>query len=901
MQHLLFASFGMCLIASVSYILRRVVKRDAVIQYWVQATMILLAALMFPVQWLACYMNPPAIVISGLAESWRVGDSDAAAAEPEAFIPSETHESSLTTAVPRAPLPGLVRESPASRLSESPAGWIDRVSESALSVVALGVAETVYRLGVAVLVVLVTLRILATFHLILRCQPLDDRQLSELCAVTVGPGVKCRQARSVRSPSCLMLPYRMIVLPDREDWGLSLEHVRCVLQHEAVHLERCDWLMGWVQEWLKIALWFHPLVWWMSRRFDEDRELSCDAIVVRNHQNAKTYANAVLACCEPSHGPRWQLIAGFDSSAGLRRRFEMLAFADQKTSHTKIVLTVLGTLFAISVATAIQSTVMLAAPPRVDHAKRDTHVEPDGTATVDDDNDGLSNFAEKHKYLTDPDNADTDGDGIPDGDWNERREYQYTIRSVVQVMRPVTAEFLNDAFQDVKILDATEQYVELEVFHYPFNTVASTIQGDPNWRRNTASMRRWVRPGPSSDWTPEMQSELKRQLSADGIDIDRLDDRQIVEQVSKWLCDRAAYVDGFTTFITGWDDSGNPYIPDGFDEAIARELKKSGLTLEQHWQREVSAKGMFHHKTHGSCTSSAIYLNGCLKAMGIPTRTVYCIPIIDASDEREFDLLRNVKQPAVRSHLVAALRGLKQSWSSHTLNEVYVGGQWHRLNYSHLGQGIYDRKLFGLMTHIGTFNDWADAKAHETIGRRQRAGGPRDVFGYNNPYSTISLRDEMGPHCKIELPKLNFRPHVVERIFWTDDEALPKTIRENCERRDRFGFIAQLSGVESMDQLRMFLDQADLRVFLEPSNKELPVVKIGFDKGCIWVDGDQAMIYVPFGPSDIHDLEKNAEYAFVPRDQSAAKGFPLSAHITAVRQTDLPDIGPDLRKLLPIR
>ena len=58
-------------------------------------------------------------------------------------------------------------------------------------------------------------------------------------------------------------------------------------------------------------------------------------------------------------------------------------------------------------------------------------------ADPDRDGDGLSDFQERHKYFTDPDKADSDGDGIPDGDADERREYTYTVRTVVQVMRPV--------------------------------------------------------------------------------------------------------------------------------------------------------------------------------------------------------------------------------------------------------------------------------------------------------------------------------------------------------------------------------------------------------------------------------------------------------------------------------
>jgi hypothetical protein len=53
---------------------------------------------------------------------------------------------------------------------------------------------------------------------------------------------------------------------------------------------------------------------------------------------------------------------------------------------------------------------------------------------LDTDRDSLSDFQEQHKYGTDPRKMDSDADGVPDGDWVERREYTYTVRSVVHVM-----------------------------------------------------------------------------------------------------------------------------------------------------------------------------------------------------------------------------------------------------------------------------------------------------------------------------------------------------------------------------------------------------------------------------------------------------------------------------------
>src|SRR5262245_34478955 len=101
---------------------------------------------------------------------------------------------------------------------------------------------------------------------------------------------------------------------------------------------------------------------------------------------------------------------------------------------------------------------------------------------VDTDRDGLSDFQEIHKYFTDPKKGDSDNDGTDDADWHERREYTYTIRTVVYVLRPCNTEVVNDDYQDAKILAETKNYIQLEVVHYPLNTCAEGIQGQKSWR-----------------------------------------------------------------------------------------------------------------------------------------------------------------------------------------------------------------------------------------------------------------------------------------------------------------------------------------------------------------------------------------------------------------------------------
>lgn len=514
----------------------------------------------------------------------------------------------------------------------------------------------------------------------------------------------------------------------------------------------------------------------------------------------------------------------------------------------------------------------------------------------DSDGDGLSDFQEQHKYLTDPAKSDSDGDGVPDGDWKERREYQYTVRSVVQVMKPVTIEFLNDDYQDARLLDETEKYVEMEVIHYPFNTVASTIGSDPDWRKTiqdpSLELGKWLEPGATSDWTPKLREEIRAELAKSGIEVDQLNDRQLVESASKWLLKRAEYQDGFSCFSTAFDENGKPYVPEAMKSAVGRD---SDLTPEEQWEIEISAAGMFRNQKRGSCSSSAIYLNGCLRALGMPTRTILCIPIVDANDESEIRMIQMLQQPAVRRDLSGAIGQLKGSWASHTYNEVFVDGRWRRLNYDRLGQNIYDPGMFGLMTHVATFHDWADAKMHETIGARQ-ASRANDVFGGPNPYSTISLRDSIGEHCKIEMPKAEQVVLNVERIHWTDSNELPPEIKANCQRKGRFGLIAEVTGFRDQTQLRQFLANADMRVHMEVAEevdqpdpepgKSLVRLGVGFDAGCYWISNNLLRIYVPFGKGDQRDLIPDATYRFRPQNRNPDSVWKTSGELTISRAQD---------------
>jgi hypothetical protein len=375
----------------------------------------------------------------------------------------------------------------------------------------------------------------------------------------------------------------------------------------------------------------------------------------------------------------------------------------------------------------------------------------------DRDDDGLSDFQETHKYLTDPNNPDTDADGIGDGDWDERREYTYTVRTILQYMPPFDAAVLNDDFQDARLLEKTDDHIEVEVIHYPFATAADSIDANPNWRTDYADMTEYLKPAPATNWDAKMRKDLLAALKGDGISIDKLTDKQVVDRVSSWLMRRSRYLDKvFTTFYV-YFPQGKPAVWPGLEAAFRREFARDcnnyDWKIDQHLEHELLGKGMFYNKTHGSCTSVAIYLTTVLRALGIPTRMIMACPAVDASDERQVKMVQDrISHHRVRLTMLRSLDRSSSGFTNHTFNEVYVGNRWHRLNYTKLGQPILDEHLFGLHTHLYTFNDLSDVNMAPTWGRRYARGLTDSYFTHSNPYSAITISDLFGCHSSIPNP-----------------------------------------------------------------------------------------------------------------------------------------------------
>ena len=503
-------------------------------------------------------------------------------------------------------------------------------------------------------------------------------------------------------------------------------------------------------------------------------------------------------------------------------------------------------------------------------------------AILDTDGDGLSDFHETHKHLTDPAKADSDGDGIPDGDWRERREFTYTVRAVMHVIKPINAETLTDDYQDGRVLDEHKDYVEIEVILYPFNTVADAIKDDAS--PGGADLQDYLRPGPTTNWDAAMAQQLRDDLATGGIDLDKLSDSEKAAQLAQFLMQRVNSEDSFTTFAVEFEN-GQPIVPEIFQQGWKQELAERNRTMEEQFNHELLGKGMYQNQTMGSCTSAAIYLSTGMKAAGIPARSIICTPVTDGSDSHERSLIKNLNNHRVRRIVERAHQRHGRSWASHTFNEVWINGRWRRLNYNRLGQNILDETYLGLMVHVNTYRDHADAGL-SAWGRRN-AGDKNDVCGNSNPYSCVSLSDKFGPYCKLENPPAEaaLAQLTIEKTYWYHEQGDNPRVTTELQDPETAGHLFLVVKEEaSLDDYSEFFNAVE-KTFALITEGEEPV--IGFaSRGC-WIDSSRGVrdfyIYIP--PEQYEKLISGKTYRLVGNKSDAAQKWAIADGLKIVPPT----------------
>ncbi len=156
------------------------------------------------------------------------------------------------------------------------------------------------------------------------------------------------QSCRVESPVALGLLRPVILLPAAILAGLSVSQLEAILAHELAHIRRWDYLVNLVQTAVETLLFYHPAVWWISRRIRLEREHCCDDVAVGICGSPARYAESLSAVEELRAAvPRLALAAGGSGGSELAWRIRrLLGVGGDRARHAGWWLVMVGVITA---------------------------------------------------------------------------------------------------------------------------------------------------------------------------------------------------------------------------------------------------------------------------------------------------------------------------------------------------------------------------------------------------------------------------------------------------------------------------------------------------------------------------------------------------------------------------
>jgi uncharacterized protein (TIGR03435 family) len=138
--------------------------------------------------------------------------------------------------------------------------------------------------------------------------------------------VRLLVSAEISSPIAVGFLHPAIILPDGLAAQLTPHERNHVLLHESAHLARYDDWSNLVARCLGAALALHPVVWWILRRIERDREIACDEWVMTQTSAPHAYAEGLVHMAELKLRPSHSLLAAgiYTQPSRLRIRIELL-------------------------------------------------------------------------------------------------------------------------------------------------------------------------------------------------------------------------------------------------------------------------------------------------------------------------------------------------------------------------------------------------------------------------------------------------------------------------------------------------------------------------------------------------------------------------------------------------
>lgn len=178
----------------------------------------------------------------------------------------------------------------------------DRESLSWLNVIEL-TATGLYVVGLLLMLGRLVLATAEGRRLRIDSTPSDDARLlamvrrqSDRLGLKIMPAIAV--CSRIAAPAVVGLLKPTILLPTAFVSGLHPREIEAILTHEMAHIRRHDLWVHVLQRCIESALFFHPGVWYVSRRVSLYREQCCDDAVIACGHSRASYATTLIRLAE---------------------------------------------------------------------------------------------------------------------------------------------------------------------------------------------------------------------------------------------------------------------------------------------------------------------------------------------------------------------------------------------------------------------------------------------------------------------------------------------------------------------------------------------------------------------------------------------------------------------------
>src|ERR1700747_2165141 len=167
-------------------------------------------------------------------------------------------------------------------------------------------------------VLLFSLRTAGGFFLVARLRRRDSKPMnSELVALCremqnrlgISRAIRYCESRHLDAPAVVGWFRPLVLLPLRAFTGLTALQLRAVIAHELAHIRRLDAFFNLFQVAAETLLFYHPAVWWLSKRIRGERENCCDDVALSVCGNLAEYARALALMEEWRAAPSFAMAA----------------------------------------------------------------------------------------------------------------------------------------------------------------------------------------------------------------------------------------------------------------------------------------------------------------------------------------------------------------------------------------------------------------------------------------------------------------------------------------------------------------------------------------------------------------------------------------------------------------